>query len=230
MKRLYIILIVLMSFGLPLVSALAFQQSQGGDIKHSVRVDGGILPGVLCNITILDPDNSIIVDFLSMTDNGDYFNYTLNSTQTSSSGEYNYDVTCAGGGQNDTSSFTFFVNPAGIEPTQQRTDAISRSIYFIFGIAILLFIGYLTTKFVPIKWSFLLLSLLLLLVGINTIFISLQDEVINPNLETFFSGFTAVSYYVYYFVFFLIAVLWIITFINTIIVKQSEREVRKFGG
>jgi len=92
------------------------------------------------------------------------------------------------------------LNPAGIEPTSQRTDSTTRSIYFIFGIALLLFLAFFFTKqAVPVKWTVFIFAIIFFLIGINIIFVSLQDEIVNPKLETFFSGFTVISWYFYYF-------------------------------
>lgn len=225
MRKLLLCLVLL----LPLVSGLAFVQNQPGDIKHSVRVGNYIPTSASCNITVFAPNNTILVDFLSMTDQGNYFNYTLTANNLASSGEYNYDITCSEGGLNATNSYTFFVNPAGIEPSEQRTNAITRSVYFIFGIAILLFIGFLYFNSMPIKATAFLMSLLFMLMGVNTIFIALQDEVINPSLAGFFEAFTAISFYIYYFIFFLVGAVWLVTTINTIVFKQNQDKMNRFG-
>ena len=66
--------------------------------------------------------------------------------------------------------------------------------------ALILFISFFfASQSMPVKWTVFILGMLFFLMGINTIFLSLQDEVINPNLENFFSGFLAISFYLYYF-------------------------------
>jgi hypothetical protein len=61
------------------------------------------------------------------------------------------------------------------------------------------------------------------------VFITLQDEVINPSLESFFSGFTAISFYVYYFIGFLTFGIWTLTAIVTIFKKMEQSKARRLG-
>lgn len=190
---------------LPLIDAETVQQGFDYDIQVPVRLEGGIVSGINCNITVRGPppNKTLIVDFKEMTDQETtkgYHNYTLNETNISQKGEYTYFVTCLHSAGNSTADYSFLVNPTGIEPSTQRTDTISRSIYFIFGIAIILFVAFFFTKqSVPIKWTLFVFAIIFLLIAINVIFVSLQDEIVNPRLETFFSGFTVISWYFYWF-------------------------------
>ena len=217
-------------FLLGITSAETYQQGQEVNLRIPVRVNGGLAAAV-CNITVTSPNNTILVNFLEMTDQTSYHNYTLSTAQTASKGTYSYCVTCFSGGLNQTGCSEFFINPSGIEPTQQRTDSITRSVYFLFGIALILFLSFFFAKqSVPVKWTVFILGVIFFLIGINTIFLSLQDEVINPNLENFFSGFLVLSYYFYYFAAVLLIILWVFTFINTWIYKKNMQNINKFGG
>lgn len=114
------------------VSGLAGKQNQSLDLTHSVRVGGGI-GAVNCNLTVWNPNNIVLVNFEQMTNSLNYFNYTLNENQTGIRGTYNYDVTCfSPAGLNETQSFNFFINLSGIEPSESRTQALTRTIYFFF--------------------------------------------------------------------------------------------------
>ena len=231
MKWNYLLVVLILMYVLSFGLVTAEKQGEKVDLRVPVRINGG-LGAVNCNITVIDPNNTIIVDFLEMTDQISYQNYTLNSTQTSVKGTYNYCVTCSSaGGLNQTKCFDFFVNPSGIEPTQQRTDSITRSVYFLFGIAIIMFLAFFfATQSVPVKWTVFAIGVVFFVMGINTIFISMQDEVINPVLENFFSGFLVISYYFYYFVAVLLIILWAFTFINTWLYKKNMKNIAKFGG
>ena len=223
---LFLLVFSILSFGM----VNAAKQNQEVDLRVPVRIDGG-LGAADCNITVTDPNNTILVDFLEMTDQDSYQNYTLNATQTSTKGTYDYCVTCSNGELNQTECFDFFVNPSGIEPSQQRTDSITRSVYFLFGIAILMFLSFFfATQSVPVKWTVFAVGVIFLLMGINTIFISMQDEVINPVLENFFSGFLTISYYFYYFIAILLVIMWAFTFLNTWLYKKNMNDMQKFGG
>lgn len=220
---------------LPLINANTVKQSTDYDIRIPVRLAGGIATDILCNITVIGPppNMTILIDYKEMTDQEaikGYHNYTLNSTHTSEKGEYNYYVTCLHASENDTESYSFLVNPAGIEPTTQRTDSTTRSIYFIFGIALLLLLAFFfTNQSVPIKWTVFIFAVLFFLIGINIIFVSLQDEIVNPKLEGFFSGFTVISWYFYYFAAGILIILWALTFINTWVYKKNLQNARRYG-
>ncbi len=232
MSLIFILLIVV---GAALVSSLAFRQNSIGDIRHSVRVEDGIPPSTAtCNMTLFYPNRTVFVDFQAMTNQVDDFNYTLNESQTSVIGKYDYDITCFSGSLNKTDTFELFINPGGVEPSATKTDAISRAIYVIFTLGILLFISFLLTKenFV-FKYTFFLLSLLFFLIAINFIFIGLQDDVVNPTVQDFFSSFTAISFILYWFFGFAIFTLWTVAIINTLIyknnIKQAERMDQSLG-
>lgn len=212
-----------------LASSEAFAFNQSSKLCRPVRVDSGIGTGVSCNITIEYPNSSTFVDFLSMDDEGDRFCYNLTGADNSIKGIYDFEITCQNGQLNDTLTGEYIVNLGGVEPSQQRTDAISRTIYFIFGIGILLFIGFFITEQTPVKWTFFLLSLLFFLIAINFLFLSLQDEIVNPRMEGFFSSFTAISFILYRFIVILIAVIWLLTVFVTIFEKMRNSKARRLS-
>ena len=219
MKKLIFLLLFILC--LTSVSAATYQSNTTIDLKHPIRVDGAIIASS-CNITVYSPNKTILIDFEEMTDNGNYHNFSINNSLVTPKGEYTYDVTCISGNVNGTESFSFLVNPTGIEPTAQRTDTITRAVYFIFGIGILLFIGFLFVgSSTPVKWSFFIAAIIFFLIGINIIFISLQDEIVNPKLETFFESFTVISWYLYWFAAGLLIIIWAFTFLNTWLLKKN---------
>lgn len=228
------ILLVLVAVGMAImintsfVSAIqSFPQNSIADLTHPVRFEGGITSGITCNITISYPNNTLLVDFKSMTDNGDYFNYTLNSTQTSVKGTYDYDVTCIRGGFNRTDSFQYFINAGGIEPTEERTATLSRSIFIFLGLGVLCFIAMFFVRALPLKVTLFLLMVWFILMGINISFVSIQDEVINPKIENFMSFFTAVSIRANTWILYVLIVFWIITIlVNILTLKQRRKEQR----
>jgi len=113
-----VIFLFALIFLFQIVSAIqSYPQGSIVDLKHPVRVNGGIPATALCNVSIYSPHNNTapFIDFLAMTNNGDYFNYTLDTSQTATKGTYKYDVTCESAGLNDTSSFEFLINLGGTE-------------------------------------------------------------------------------------------------------------------
>lgn len=107
------------------LDGLTVQQNRNIDLKHPVRINDYPSDDLLCNISILDPNNNHLVDFQPMTNDYDEHNYTL--TNTSVIGEYTYDITCTTGSVNKTESFNFYVTPTG-----SRIDTAESIIYIIF--------------------------------------------------------------------------------------------------
>lgn len=225
------IVFLLLVLAVPFVSSLAIEQNTNRTLVFYPRVNGAVASNVLCNITVLYPNGSILVDFDTLTDEGDRFTYNLTNDLTSVRGDYSGSVTClAPSGDNQTEAFDYVVNLSGVDPSQQRTDAMTRTLYFMFGLGILLFISFLFFKQVSVKVTVLLLSLMFLLIGVNIIFITLQDEIVSPKLVTFFSFFTSVSFILYWFIGMLIGIIWIITFFVTIFQgMESTKEARNLG-
>lgn len=222
-------LLIIFVLCITLVSSLEpITQNQTAEIKHSVRLGGGVAPvGTSCNITILYPNKSILINFQPMTRLVDQYQYNLTGTQTSTSGVYDYDVTCVHGGLNDTLSSSLIINPGGIEPSQQRTDTLSRTIWFFFALALLCFISIFMVRKPPIKITMFLFMFWFILMGVNTSLLAMQDEVINPQVEEFFEFMLVLSFIANRFILIAIAGLWcvifFITFKDRMKTKTNER-------
>lgn len=231
MKKIYVLFLLLLI--IPLVSASVSTVAKGSEyeIKRAVRINGGIPSNdTMCNITVLFANDTVLVDFKAMTYSEKYFNYTLNGNQTAIKGDYKYDITCIQGNYNATERFNFIINKGGIAPSDSRTNATTRTIYLTFALGILFFIGFLwIKKGYTYKFTFLLMALLMFIVAINLIFVSLQDEVINPSIEIFFDKFTAYSFYMYLGIFILLAFLWILSMVSTLFASMENRKAKKLG-
>lgn len=128
-------------------------------------------------------------------------------------------------------AYEFEINPSGIIPTDQRTESVSRGIYFTLVIAILFFITFIFSKQkLAIKWTYFGLSILFFLITLNILFVGLQSEVVDSNLESFFDGFTAIFWYIFWFVSGLLILLWAFTFIQTYLYRKNMRNIQRFGG
>lgn len=226
----FIILLVV-----PLISGSSFYipQNTNYSIKFNCEIDGAVCSDTAdCNVSIDYPNttNLIVNQIADLISNGRY-NYSLTSSQNSVVGEdYTLTMVCYDGDVNGSQTVNYGINPSGIRPSGERTDSMTRSIYFIFIIGILLFIGFLFTKqSIPVKWTFFVFAIIFFLIGINIVFVSLQDEIINPRLDTFFSGFTALSWYFYWFAGGLLAIMWFFTFFNTWIFKKNMENARRYG-
>jgi hypothetical protein len=230
-----VIFLFLLILVIPIISAeTAFYVPQNSpySIRFNCQIDDNLCSDTaICNLSIYYFNSTIILKDVTSTNlgNGEFVrNLTINDTKNT--GEYKMNIVCYDGGVNNSLPVYYEVNPSGIRSSQERTNTISRSVYFMLIIAVLLFLAFLfISKSVPAKWTYFALSMLFFLISINLIFTSLQDETINPKLETFFESFTSISWIMYWFIGGLLIIIWGVTFINTWIYKNNLENARRFG-
>jgi len=234
-KRILLLGMILSLFLISFISAdTAFFIPKNNDycIKFSCELNGGLCSaGAACNLSINYPNSSQLVSNINTTNlNNGYFEYCLNSTYTSINGEHQARASCIDGGLNDTSTFTYEVNPTGIRPSDQKTASLTRGIYFFSVIALLFFIAFLFIKqTLPMKWTYFIFSFIFFLIALNMLSVGVQDEVINTRLENFFDSFTAISTYMYWFCAAALAIMWAFTFLQTWLYNKTMAQARKFG-
>jgi len=218
----------------PLVSAQAFCVPE--DTNYSIRflceINDAVCTGnAVCNISITYPNSSSLAQAQAADLIGDStYEYNLTANDTGTKGDHQARIRCFDGSLNGSSSFIYHVNPTGICSTEQKNDSMNVSIGFMFGIGIILFVGFLFVKNKPpVKWTFFMFSIIFFLIGINLILVSLQDEVVNPRIEGFFDGFTVISFIFYWFAAGLLIIMWFFTMLNTWIQKKNMNNLRKQG-
>lgn len=227
------LLVGMVGFSSALDSSFYISKTTNYSIKYGCSLDGNICgPSVSCFMTIRYPNGTLLVNNGSAENlNNGYFQYNLTDSQTNLSGEYQGIVRCTNRTLSDTQTFMYEVNPGGIRPSESRTNAITRSIWFLYFLGILGIVGgYASRRKQPVSWSLYILGFLLILAGLNILFVGLQDEIVNASLESFFDSFTAISFILYWGGFMFIAVIWIITFIQTLITRKKEKKWISFGG
>jgi len=231
--NLLLVAIFLFFFSFNLVSAQeesdvidTFKLGQNVDLIHYVRIDGFIAPNALCNLTVLYPNKTILVDFQRMTNNYDYFNYTIQNSLIDTKGYYDYSVLCINGTtQAKTQDFRFLVNLGGITPSQERSDSVGLSIGIFFLLGVISFMSLFFVRRTPIKITMFVLMIWFILITINMSFISLQDQVVNPSVENFMSFFLTISLLVNQYVLYALAIFWMITlFANLFNYRKKKRE------
>jgi len=107
---------------LPMLSAaeesFIFERERPIDLDHPC-VDSLEAPcdsSILCNITILYPNGTRLIDNGPMTARGaGFYNFTITSSQTGNSGEYSSSIQCIGSSENGISTFNFLITPTGTE-------------------------------------------------------------------------------------------------------------------
>ncbi len=122
--------------------------SQDFNFKQSVQQDviikcinvGVCSNSTVCNVTISDPNNIILVDNLQTTRsaNGGFYNYTLNTTQLSELGEYKIGGFCKDGSLSKEVDFAILVTVGGIKIT--TAEALVYIVAFV-GSLILFFLS-----------------------------------------------------------------------------------------
>lgn len=227
-KNLVFLLFIIL-FSSSVLALQTFSQNQPARICHAVRVNDALPSSATCNITIGFSNGTRLVDFEPMEDLSDQFCYNLTAGNTSIKGLYNYEITCTDGLYNDTLDSEYLINLGGIEPSQERTDTVSRTIYIFFGLALLTFLSLFWVKKTPYKLSLFLIMIWFILMGINAAYISIQDEVVNTSLENFFFFFLTVSFYANYAIFLAIIIIWMITFIVSLLERHKGRRSKEYG-
>lgn len=234
MKRLYIILALAILIALPLVigeTAFFVERGEPHTLRFSCENSGGLCTATAnCNISIFSNQNSsVIINNSGATNlfNG-FFSLDLDGNNTHGNGEYTTRVSCIDGGLNDTSTFTYEVNPQGIRPSQEKSDTIIFSIFFfvVLGLLFLVAFIFVQMKF-PIKLTFLIISLVFFLISINLISVNLEDAVINPALTAFFFAMTTFSWIVYRGAAIALITIWIVTFFATNLDRKHRAKIRR---
>lgn len=227
---------VLLLFILPMVMAepaFIFKQSQSEDLKIPVyKADNSPADvTVTCKINVVSPNNTLVISNEDMSFNtGGVYNHSLVGLSVSTKGEYQTSVNCDDSSDFGFSSFVYEVNPTGIRASGQRTATLVSGIVLFLVIAILLSIAFfLTHQNIPVKWTYFIFAIVFFLISLNTTFIVVQDAIINPRLENFFEGFLVISYIFYWFAAVLLILMWAFTFLNTMLLKKNQENLRRFG-
>lgn len=226
----YLVFILVFMFALTGVSAETdFVFKEDNNVSFTIPVYANNYSRVdintACYLTLKDDIGNIVIDDRNMTrqTNGEY-NTTLFGTEIDDSGEYEASVFCTNGNDNGFRTFSLLINPTGIRPSEERTSALTRTITIFFLLAVLSFFALFFVRSYPVKFTLFILMVWFVLMGINVGFVSLQDEVVNPNIENFMSFFFVITTKAHYFMLFGIAVIWMITFFaNFQKIKESKQ-------
>lgn len=128
---------------------------------NSDTTTGWCSNAAVCQITVADPDNNLIVSGANMTNQVSFNNITLKNI--SKMGVYKADMACYDNNQTGYNTFFFGVNEAGFDYRENG------AIPYILGILFLLFIGFGVAAFKledALRLAFLLLSTLMIPVAL----------------------------------------------------------------
>ena len=122
MNKTFLITIIFVLLALPLITSQTYQKETIIDLKIPFEVNGSIpSASATCNISIKYPNSSYVVKNENMTNlNNGEFNYTINSTQTTNLGEYEWVAFCCDGSNCAGGYGGFEVNPTGEKLTTAK--------------------------------------------------------------------------------------------------------------
>jgi hypothetical protein len=144
-------------------------------------------------------------------------------------GEYSYIVQCNTSTQGGFAAVPITITSSGLEQNISRTQTITRSIYFLFIISIILFLAFLFVPSKPtVKWTYFLISIMFLLQSVNILYVGMLDEVINPRIEQFFSFLATSSFILFWFAMGLLIVMWILSTLQTILFNKKQKQQEKY--
>jgi len=134
-KNNLVICLVIIFLLIPLINGLAFEKDTDIILRVPCINDGAPCSGsATCNITVVYPNGSIMVNNQLMTNNGAYHSYSLPDNSTTSWELFRAPVYCIDGSENGDNTITFYITENGKEPPEGIT-VIFFGIIFIIIIA-----------------------------------------------------------------------------------------------
>jgi len=143
-----------------------------------------------------------------------------------------YDVKGMGDINGVDSSFAtyFHITHSGGSLEEGATGILIMGIIFMLVVGSLCLLGFFRKdQNFQAKWTLFLMSFLFFLAGANLISALIGDTLANPKVISFFDSLMAISFILFWFAFGLLAVMWILTMIQTLLFKKTQRNMEKYG-
>lgn len=110
---LFLMCVILLSLPVMAEPSFVFEENQNSTISIPVyKSDYSKSTTGACTMTVTDPNGSIILDSVTMTQSNHHYQYTIGGSYLSQLGEYGVDVSCTDS-DNGFSTFFFEVNQIG---------------------------------------------------------------------------------------------------------------------
>jgi hypothetical protein len=145
MKKIYMLLIMsVLLISLASAADLTYKKDTVSDLKVVCINNGFCSSSAFCNVTVFNPDATVIVDAQTATQASSlaYHNITLSANQLSKLGEYTVSGFCKDGSINKEINFIFTVTDTG-----KPVSTAAKIIYPILFIAVMGLMFYLMLRF-----------------------------------------------------------------------------------
>lgn len=183
-----------------------------------------------CNFSMFLPNGTTVINNQEMTNQVSFHNITLSAVDTQIKGTHAATMICTDGSESGSDTFEILINPVGLKPTDQRSNTLLLTVIFMGVISLFLFLAGFKMEFTPLKWSFYIMGMLSILIAINVMFVTMQDEIVNPNIEGLFDTVVASTFFLYWGAGVSILLIWMVTVILNIGGSKKNKEMEKLRG
>ncbi len=234
MKKILLLIVV----GIFLVSSVSAQESPISIFKEGKMVDLIFIctnnnslcsSTASCNVSINYQNRTLLINNQIATNQNTHFNYTLNSTQTTPSGDYLFTSFCIDGDYKGHDTFPYKITPSGRE-----APSIGESITYIATIVVMLLFAviFFAISFIfkkddrgdypshgaGLKFGFIAISLVIALITLLYVSVTIQE--ILWGFDKITSGFTT-FHYIILFLFLLMFIFVMLVIIFEIMEKMQ---------
>jgi len=215
-------------------SSYVFKQNQEIDLKIACvdEVEQPCNETIDCNITILYPNSTALVDNQVMDYGAVYYNYTIPSTETSVLGEYSANIFCLGTG-NGYSTFSFDINPIGKKPSGTVGGlAIAVVIAMIAAAGLCFFLGHMF-KSEDQRWYNFILRAVFYMFSIGFIMLAIgslnqlateSDVGGTSEISNIITGGVVLIARMQYFFFILIFIFFLVWFVEWVLLRRRKKD------
>jgi len=109
----YLFAFILLTFLMVNVSSQAYPIGEDFDLNVICFSNGYCSAIAVCNATVFYPNNTLLIDNVAMTNNINYYNFTINGSLLNTLGEYDVSGFCTDAGSSQEIDFSFEITLSG---------------------------------------------------------------------------------------------------------------------
>jgi hypothetical protein len=166
------------------IAVPSYPQNENITISVPCTINGTVCSSnALCNSTIINPRQVVLVNNQMMTQDNGVFNINLTDNQTTTSGQYEFTVSCTDLGNSATRNLIFSITPDGAAPIEEgRGNLIAISIFVIVIFAIILLVLGLFQKNLFLKLFFVSFALMFMIAATLYTFVVLEQAAFSSSV------------------------------------------------